>query len=181
MLRPLITLLALAAIFRADAIEITITDQNGEPIKDAEAAIILDSGAYQKGEIQGSSIFFEPFKGMVSLYIAAPGFKAESRRFKATDKASFSLRPARDRSSIIIYRSGELPGKGGSINPILDSLGRLYMYGTRIGFNGVSGPSNQPVTFGLRSPIRAEDSDGKRFLIYVIDISQSVSLVEYTH
>lgn len=162
------------------AIEVSVIGPDGKPVADAQAAIILKSGAYQKGKTQGSSLTFEPFDGQARIYLAAPGFEGESRSFSPVEKATFTLKPSTNRNSIIIYGRGALPDKGGDINPILDTQNRTYIYGLGIGLFYGSKPANQPLTFRLKSPIQAEDSTGKRFKIYVIDISQTVSLVEYT-
>jgi hypothetical protein len=162
------------------AIEISVNGPDGKPIVGAEAAIILKSGAYQKGKPQGSSITFEPFDGQARIYLAAPGFEGDSRSFTPVEKAAFILKPSTGRNSIIIYGRGALPDKGGDINPILDTQNRTYIYGLGIGLFDGSKPANQPLTFRLKSPIQAEDSTGNRFKIYVIDISQTISLVEYT-
>lgn len=160
-------------------VKITVSSPDGKAVAGAEAALILRSGAYEKGKLIGSEIVFNPFNGTAKLFIAAPGFESYSHSYSPTDKPNFVLKPSENRDSIIIFGSGNLPGKGGTINPIFDNLDRTYIYGTGIGLFEGGWPAN-PLTFRLKFPIAAIDSTGKHFKIYVMDISRAVSLVEYT-
>lgn len=164
----------------AEAVEVSITDAAGNEIPGSEAAVVLKSGAYQKGRKDGARFIFEPFEGQAKIYLAAPGFESDAHSLSVGDRKTFILKASANRNSKIVYGRSRLEDKGGDINPILDSLNRLYIYGIGIGLLDGSKPANQPLYFKMRSPISAEDSTGKPFKIYVMEISPSVSLVEYT-
>jgi hypothetical protein len=176
----LATVLYLCFLANTKALEVTILGSDGKHIPSSEAAIILKSGAYQKGTPEAGRILFEPFTGQARIFLAAPGYEAESRPISDAENATFTLKPSPTKDSIIIYGRRTLPEKGGDINPILDTQNRMYMYGLGIGLFEGTIPAKQPLAFRLKSAISAQDSQGKRFKIYVVDISQTASLVEYT-
>ena len=73
--------------------------------------------------------------------------------------------------------TGYVPGLIGRLNPILDTSNRLYMYADNIALDG---GLQQPVRFSLKKRIRAEDRDGNRFDLKVVDIVGKTSLIEFT-
>lgn len=174
------TILYLSLAASVKALEVTIIGSDGNHIPSSEAAIILKSGAYQKGTPEAGRILFEPFTGQARIFMAAPGYEADSKLISSTEKATFSLQPSSTKDSILVYGRRTLPGKGGDINPILDTQNRMYIYGLGIGlFDGIK-PAKQPVAFRLKAAIPSQDSQGNKFKIYVVDISPTASLVEYT-
>lgn len=73
-------------------------------------------------------------------------------------------------------RTGYLPGLKGRLNPILDDLGRYYVYAKNI---AIDGGKQQPVKFELGRPIRAVDSTGTKCILKILEIRGDASLLEY--
>ena len=168
------------------SLEVKIIGSDGNHIPSSEAAIIFQSGEYQRGTRASGCILFEAFAGQARIFLAAPGYEAESRYISNTETSTFTLKPSSTKDSIIIYGRGRLPEKGGDINPGVGTSNELGIFGLG-GIVLLDG--TQPakhLMFRLKSPILAQDIQGKKFEICVIDISQrnsknrGVSLVEYT-
>ena len=64
----------------------------------------------------------------------------------------------------------------GRLNPILDTLGRTYLYAENI---AIAGGKTQPVDFVINRPLTLEDSQGHKFEIEVVAIIGTSSLLEY--
>jgi hypothetical protein len=78
---------------------------------------------------------------------------------------------------IIPDGTGYIPGLGGRLNPILDSLGRTYIYAENIAING---GATQPVEFTINRPFRVRDSHRQDFELEVVAIKARSSLIEYS-
>jgi len=79
-------------------------------------------------------------------------------------------------SVIFTSGTGYVPGLSGRLNPILDTLGRYYLYADNI---AIDGGKAQPVTFALGRPLRLEDVLGHRCEITIVSIIGDLSLIEY--
>ncbi len=171
----------LAAGQTTQHIRVKIIDGSGAPLPNAEVVAILKSGAYQDVKFDDGEYRCEPTERSVKIFAAAPGFEAAVKRHPGTDGViSITLKPSTTKSSTIIRRRGLLPGIDGDVNPKLDHLGRTYIYADKIGFEQNGRPAQQPVAFSLNRPIDAMSSTGKRFKIWVVDITQEVSILEFT-
>ena len=79
-------------------------------------------------------------------------------------------------SVIFAESSGHVPGLIGRLNPILDSIGRTYIYASNI---AVEHGKQQPVHLALGEPLDMVDADGNRFEVTVVDIVGRSALLEY--
>ena len=164
-------------------ITIKLVDDAGVAVKGAQVAAILKSGAYQDALWDKISGHYkcEPTEQCIKVFAAAVGHEATVARFPR-DGGVFPmvLKKSATKNSAVIHRSGLLPGIDGSINPILDNSGRTYIYTRKIGLEHKSRPALQPLYFSLNKPIDAVSPTGRNFKIWVIDITQQVSVVDYT-
>ncbi len=164
-------------------ITIKLVDDAGVPVKGAQVTAILKSGAYQDALWEKVSGHYkcEPTEQCIKVFAAAVGHEATVARFPR-DGGVFPmvLKKSSTKNSAVIQRSGILPGVDGSVNPILDNLNRTYIYTRKIGLEQKGRPALQPLYFSLNKPIDAVSPTGRNFKIWVIDITQQVSVVEYT-
>ena len=164
-------------------IAVKLVDDAGVPVKGAQVSAILKSGAYQDALWDKVSGHYkcEPTEQCIKVFAAAVGHEATVARFPR-DGGEFPmvLKKSPTKNSAVIHRSGFLPGIDGSINPILDNSSRTYIYTRKIGLEHKSRPALQPLYFSLNKPIDAVSPTGRNFKIWVIDITQQVSVVEYT-
>lgn len=162
-------------------IAVKVTDRTGALIPDAQVVAILKSGAYQNTFFKNGEFTCDPTQQCIKLYAAAPGCEASVMKYPGNrGLVTMLMKPSATKSSAIIRGRASLPGIDGDINPILDSSHRTYMYATRIGLLERGRPAPQPVKFMLNRPMDAESSTGNKFKIWVVDIAQEVSILEYT-
>jgi|Laugresp1bdmlbsn_1035097.scaffolds.fasta_scaffold23248_2 hypothetical protein len=164
-------------------VAIKLVDDKGVPVENAQVAAILKSGAYQDALWDQASGFYkcEPTVQCIKVFAAAVGYEATVAKFPR-DGGLFpmALKKSLTKNSSVIRRSGVLPGVDGSVNPYLDSSGRTGIYTTKIGLESRGRPALQPLYFVINKPIEAVSSTGRPFKIWVVDITQEVSILEYT-
>lgn len=185
---PSLILAALSLIFTAHVhaqapAGITVNVLDGDqPVLNAKVALILKSGAYQMAKLAGDAYTCQPPAPCIKVFAAAPGYEAGVMKVPAgaTGAITVSLKPSPTKNSAIIESAGPLPGIQGRVNPILDKTQRLFFYAKEIGLLEANRPAMQPIKFTLKHEINAETATGQRFKIWVIDITQQVSVLEYT-
>jgi hypothetical protein len=164
-------------------IAVKLVDDAGVPVKGAQVSAILKSGAYQDALWDKVSGHYkcEPTEQCIKVFAAAVGHEATVARFpKDGGLFPMVLKKSPTKNSAVIHGSGELPGIDGWINPILDSQRRTYIYARKIGLESRGRPAMQPLYFAINKPIEAVSPTGRSFKIWVIDITQEVSVVDYT-
>ena len=77
---------------------------------------------------------------------------------------------------VIPERTGHLPGLQGRLNPILDSLERMYLYATNVSINE---GRQQPVHFKLNEVLRLTDALGAEWLVRFVEMTGNSSVLEY--
>ncbi|MBE2180642.1 MAG: hypothetical protein IAE97_09250 [Chthoniobacterales bacterium] len=173
-------LFACAMPLQCLALDLQVVGPDGNPLMEAEAALIFSSGAHQTGRRENEVIKFEPFSGRATLVVAAFGHEGVSRTINPDDSSPVTLKPSANRSSKLLQGKTDLPGKGGAIKISLSGHSNPVIQGFGIGFEAGGRPARQPMEFRLKSPLSAVDSTGGSFKLYVLEVSQSVALVEFT-
>ena len=79
-------------------------------------------------------------------------------------------------SVVIPESSGEIPGLRGQLNPIIDELGRTYLYASNI---AIDGGRPQPVHFDFDAEIHLVDSFGSEVTMRIIHMAGRSTLLEY--
>lgn len=173
----------LAADPAAAGIAVKVSDAQGLPVKDAQVVAILKSGAYQDAKLDAADGQFKclPTEECVKIYAAAPGFEGAVRKCSgAAGSFAVQLKQNPAKSSAIVRRTGALPGIVGMVNPYVDSSKRTGIYADKIGLEERGRPAKQPLYFAVNRPIDAVTSTGSKFKIWVMDITQEASLLEFT-
>ena len=167
----------------AQKVVIKLVDDKGVPVQNAQVAVNLKSGAYQDALWDQASGHYkcEPTEQCIKVFAAAVGHEASVAKF-SRDGGLFPmvLKKSPVKNSAVIHSSGSLPGVDGTINPILDSQLRTYIYARKIGLEHQGRPAMQPLVFVINKPIEAVSPTGRPFKIWVVDITLEVSIVEYT-
>jgi hypothetical protein len=177
------TLLTIAFAQPEPPIVVKLTDASGNSITTGKVAAILKSGAYQDAKFDTVTNEYrcEPTEQCIKIFAGAPGHEAVVEKYPGTGgTAVITMEASPKKNSTIVYRRGQLPGIEGDVNPIYDNLKRTYLYTDKIGLERYGRPAQQPLTFSLKRPIDAVSPIGKPFTIWVVDITQQVSLLEYT-
>ena len=160
---------------------IMVTDKMGKPVKDAHVYYIhkdkkthVSATTDEKGKAELKS----PDDRSVIVFCAHPSYAAY-RKSSHTPKNPLIINLIKKPStgSIICPNgTGYVPGLIGRLNPILDTSNRLYMYAGNIALDR---GKQQPVKFRLKKTIKAEDRDGNKFNLKVVDIIGRTSLIEF--
>jgi hypothetical protein len=161
---------------------VTVRGAGGAPVLNAKVSLILKSGAYQNATLVGEVYACEVPGPCAKVYAAAPGHEASVTKVGAAGPGAITvtLTPSATKSSQIIEREGKLPEIEGYVAPVHDQQKRMYIYTKKIGLIENGRPAAQPLKFTLKQSIDAETATGKKFNIWVVDITQQVSLLEYT-
>jgi hypothetical protein len=181
-MRLQVALLALSLVAAgALAGSVTVTDSSGQPVKDATVSFIHPKKKVhvtQTTDATGKANLTSRYPGPVLVYCAHPAYCAyRMNRHDPSKPLNIKLRTEPKTGSLVCPDgTGEIPGLSGRLNPILDTSNRTYMYADNI---ALAGGLQQPVSFQLKAAINAEDRDGNRFAITVIDIIGDTALIEY--
>ena len=116
----------------------------------------------------------------MTVFAAAQGCTAHvTSRWTPTDGGlAVDLSQLPDGGSMVIRQgTGHIPGLAGRLNPILDTLGRTYLYADNIAVNG---GQPKPVTFVPgRDRLSLVDANGNEFRMCVTAIKGRSALIEY--
>ena len=116
----------------------------------------------------------------MTVFVAAQGCAAhvESGWTPSGGELAVDLSQVADGGSMVIRQgTGHIPGLTSRLNPILDSLGRSYLYARNIAVNGGQA---QPVRFVPGTDrLSLVDANGNEFRVCVKAIAGSSSLLEY--
>ena len=115
----------------------------------------------------------------MTVFAAANGFAALLERAWTPASHAFSLQlealPGGG-GAIFPEATGCLPGLRGRLNPILDTMGRAYLYASNIAINQGAA---QPVPFAFGERLRLTDADGHELEARIVHIEGRSALVEY--
>ena len=114
----------------------------------------------------------------ITVYCAAPEQRARVERgWRPPDALEIELEALPNGGSMVIpERTGHLPGLEGRLNPILDSLDRMYLCATNVSINE---GRQQPVHFKLGEPLRLTDVRGAEWLVRFVEMTGNSSVLEY--
>ena len=114
----------------------------------------------------------------ITVFCAAPAHRARVERgWRPPAPLSVELEALPDGGSMVIpERTGRLPGLEGRLNPVLDSLDRMYLYATNV---AVDEGRRQPVHFKLNEAMRLTDVHGAQWMVRFVEMSGNSSVLEY--
>jgi hypothetical protein len=142
---------------------VTVTDENGSPLKGAEIYFFRRNGVHSSKAISDDTGVAEvaTLNEVVSVFCALDGFSSYYQKdYNPGTSLKIRLKKSPSGGSVIFADgTGYIGGLSGRLNPILDTLGRMYLYAENI---AVDGGKAQPVAFVLNSPMTLEDLDGHR-------------------
>jgi hypothetical protein len=160
---------------------LAITDEQNKPIKGVEVLVVRRDGTHLKmiaSNELGLLEFQEEVSEPIVLFCAHPNFRHYYQaKGDFRGSSTIQMKAATKGGSLIIPDgTGYIPGLEGRLNPILDALGRTYVYAENI---AIEGGKPQPVPFTINRPFQVRDSHGHVFHLEVVSIIGSSSLLEY--
>jgi len=156
----------------------------GEPLRDVHVLMVYPNKTFREARTDafGHADFELYAKLPMTVFCAAHGFAAQVvSDWRPGDGAGPSsevqMRPAPDGGSVIFpNRTGHVPGLRGRLNPIRDSLDRLYVYADNVAVNtGVP----QPVHFQLDEPLDMTDAHGATVTVRFREVIGASSVLDY--
>lgn len=115
----------------------------------------------------------------MTVYVAAPGRAAGRIEDWVPAEGALAVEiDGIDMGGSVIFSeaTGHIPGLSGRLNPILDTIGRTYVYADNIAVNQ---GQQQPVHIALGEPLDMVDADGNRLEVVVVDIVGRSALLQY--
>lgn len=158
---------------------LTVKNENGEPVKGADLLLVADNNTYlnQKVDNSGIATFEINTRRIYKLFFANENYPSYIiEEIDPENDIKISVYSSENVGSVICLSTGYIPGLKGRLNPILDTLNRMYLYADNIAING---GESQPTTFKLNQPMNLEDCDGIIMQVTVKDIQGRSSLIEF--
>ena len=159
--------------------EVSVTAQ-GRPLAGATVLALYPNKTWMREETDtlGGVRFGFHSELPITVYCAAPEQRARVERgWQPPDALEIELEALPNGGSMVIpERTGHLPGLQGRLNPILDSLDRMYLYATNVSINE---GRQQPVHFKLNEVLRLTDALGAEWLVRFVEMTGNSSVLEY--
>ena len=152
----------------------------GRPLAGATVVVLYPNKTWMEGKTDtfGRVEFGFHSDLPITVFCATPGHAAHvERNWGPTGGLSIQLEelPAGG-STVFTEGTGRLPGLAGRLNPILDSLDRMYLYSTNV---AIDEGRQQPVYFKLNQPLRLTDVNGVEWMVRFIEMIGNSALLEY--
>ena len=159
--------------------EVSVTAQ-GRPLAGATVLALYPNKTWMREETDthGRVRFGFHSELPITVYCAAPEQRARVERgWRPPDALEIELEALPKGGSMVIpERTGHLPGLEGRLNPILDSLDRMYLYATNVSINE---GRQQPVHFKLNEALRLTDVRGAEWSVRFVEMTGNSSVLEY--
>ncbi len=156
----------------------------GKPVRDVDVLLVYPNKTYLEARTDAfGHADLELYANLpMTVFCAAPGFAAEVvPDYEPGDDAGGALevrmRPvAEGGSKIIPSRTGHAPGIRGRLNPIRDTLDRLYVHADNVAVNDGAA---QPVVFQLNEPLKLTDALGNTATVWFREAIGASSVFDY--
>lgn len=159
---------------------VRVTDNAGHPVNEAEVLSVAPNGTFvgQLTDKSGQANLKLPAQRLVTIFAAHPMLAPAivENHDPKNDLDITLIRSVGVGSTIIEKGTGSVPGLSGRINPVRDTLDRLYLYSDNVAIN--DDPS-QPHEFRLGEPVGLEDAQGNRVIVTIIGIIGRSSLIRF--
>lgn len=159
-----------------------VVDENDVPVRGAEILLIRQNGTHSM-RVATDDLGIAEVQIMnehVSIFCALDGFSGYYQAdYNPFSPLKIRMKKRLDGGSVIFTDgTGYITGLSGRLNPILDTLGRTYLYASNIAING---GQTQPVDFVPNRPLMLEDASGHKveIEIEIVAIIASSSLIRY--
>lgn len=163
-----------------ETLAVFVRDDEGRPIAQAQITAQAENGTTIDGHsnLEGLATLQIQTRRQYTLLIGHAAFPA-SMVAKVDPARSLNITlPRTDNvGSLIMHRTGHIPGLSGRLNPIRDTSNRAYLYADNIAINGGQA---QPAPFAINAPFELEDANGTIVIAVVKHIQSRVALLQYT-
>ncbi|MCK6486980.1 MAG: hypothetical protein L6R48_01340 [Planctomycetes bacterium] len=177
---PMMALMVASQLSCLRASEIWVEDKAGDPIGNANVYFVYANGTYQDATTRRSGFAKIQAKSIEPVTVVAGGPGLDGVVMTKVDSGSdkIQIKAAKRPGGSVVFDngSGSIPGLSGTLNPILDTVNRTYLYGQELSINN---GQVQPVTFRIGAPLKVMDNAKKSTDITIRFIQHKIALVEY--
>ncbi|WP_062056970.1 toll/interleukin-1 receptor domain-containing protein [Aquimarina longa] len=156
-----------------------VVNQEEETIKNAKIVLVANNSTYLEGfsDEKGLSHFIIRTRKLYTVLIAHPEYPSVVfDNVNPKEDIKVAIKKSIGSSSIIINKSGEIPGISGRIKPILKSNTKIAVYADNI---AIEGGKHQPYDFELNKSISIEDNGGNILHLTFRFFKGRIALLDY--
>lgn len=159
------------------------TTQRGKHLAEVKLLVLFPNHTWQQaitGKNGEAQVKLYTTHLPMTVFAAAHNCKAYVKQWLPAQGAlHIEMQSLPEGGSVIFPEAvGMLPELQGSINPILDTYGRTYLYTSNIAINA---GQPQPVSFTFGEELRFTDVKGREMLVRIVAIAGKSSLLEYRY
>ncbi|WP_108867885.1 toll/interleukin-1 receptor domain-containing protein [Aquimarina aquimarini] len=158
---------------------IKVVNEKNELIKNAQIVLVANNSTYLEGFSgeKGQVHFIIRTRKAYTALIAHPEYPAVVLKdINPKEDIKITIEKGKGVGSVILNKSGEIPGIKGRIKPILKSNNKGSLYADNI---AVEGGKHQPCDFELNKSISIEDNGGNALLLTFRFFLGRIALAEY--
>lgn len=159
-----------------------VVDSEGRPLADVDVLVLFPNKTWKQAKTDIDGIAYVNLHSThlpMTVFAGISGFTAghSADWVPAEGALKLELSPLPGGGSAVFPQStGHIPILSGRLNPILDSVGRTYLYADNIAIDqGVQ----QPVYFRFNEDLTLTDANGREALVHIVDIVGQSSLIQY--
>ncbi len=159
---------------------IKIVDQNKELVKNAKVVLVANNSTYLEGnsDEKGLAHFIIRTRKLYTLLIAHPEYPAVIfQNINPKEDIEVVIEKTEGFGSLIINKSGHLPGIVGKIEPISKSDKGFALYADNI---AIEGGTDQPSDFELNKSLSLEDNGGNIIHLTFRFFQGRIALIDYS-
>lgn len=158
---------------------ISVISSSGRSVSGATISAVAENGTTKNAttSVDGIAELSIPTRRLYQLLVAHPEHPgAVIHSWDPCADLTVTVLDSENTGSIICHSTGHISGLEGSLNPILDTPNRMYLYADNI---AIDGGVQQPATFQEDVPFELEDSNGVVMQVRILHIQARTSLLQY--
>ncbi|MFD2563814.1 TIR domain-containing protein [Aquimarina rubra] len=158
---------------------IKLIDEKKQLVKHAKVVLIANNSTYLEGftDEHGLVHFVIRTRKMYTVLIAHTSYPAVVfHHINPKEDIEVTIEKSNNSGSVIINKSGHIPGISGKIEPVLKPDKGLSLYADNI---AVDGGKHQPYDFALDTAISLEDNEGNRAHVTFRFFQGRIALIDF--
>jgi len=158
---------------------IKVVDEKMKLVKHAKVVLIANNSTYLEGftDEHGLAHFVIRTRKLYTVLVAhtnSPAVVLHSINPK--EDIEVVIERSKDSGSLIINKSGEVPGISGKIEPVYKTAKRVSLLADNI---AIEGGKNQPYDFDLNTAISLEDNEGNTMILTFRFFQGRIALIDF--
>ena len=158
---------------------VNVYSKRGTPIIQAKVVLIAKNNTYMEGftDESGLAYFVIKTKRTFSVIVAHSLYQGcHLPEVKVTEDVTIMMQKVRGSGSVILNRSGKIPGISGNIEPLQKKNKQLLLFADNL---AIAGGVEQPFNFELNTAVSVEDNQGKVLHLIFRFLQGSIILLDF--